>query len=124
MRDRPIAHELLEAAQAVLSDTLLPALPQELTYQARMVLNAIGIAARQAAAGQAPLEAARHRLAALYGDDGSELSVLERRLASDIRAGRFDPGSADRAAVFAHLWATTRAKAAESSPKALRERTE
>lgn len=124
MRDRPIAHELLEAAQEVLSDKLLPALPQELTYSALMVLNAMGIAARQAAAGDAPLEAARSRLSALYGDEASALPALERRLAAEIRAGRFDPGAADRAAVFKHLWETTRAKAAESSPKALRGRQE
>jgi len=121
MRDRPTGPDLLDTARQVFKDRLLPALPRELTYEALMVLNAMGIAQRQAATGGAPEEAARARLVALYGDD-APLAALERRLAADIRTGRFDPGAAQADAVFDHLWATTRAKAAESAPKALKGR--
>jgi len=124
MRDRPTAPDLLETAQAVLRARLLPALPRDLKYDALMVLNAIGIAARQTAAGEAPVQEARARLAALYDAPDTSLEVLEARLAADIRAGRFDPGTGQRGAVFAHLWQTTRAKATESIPKALKDRPE
>ena len=119
MRDEPTAPDLLAAAEEAFRETLLPALPKSLRYEALMVLNAMGVAARQAAAGDAPLRSARRRLAAIYGDDAAGLDALEARLADDIRRGRFDPGQDGRAAVLDHLRQTTRDKAAESSPKAL-----
>ena len=118
MRDRPNGLELLQTAEAVVRESLLPALPKERRYEALMVLNALGIARRQALAGEAPVAAARARLAAIYGDEAAELATLERRLARDIRAGCYDPGAAGRAAVFDHLTLGARDKAAESSPKA------
>ncbi len=119
MRDHPTAPDLLSTAAQAFRDSLLPALPSGLKYQALMVLNAMDIAARQATAGDAPLTEARDRLRTLYGSATDDLDTLERRLADDIRAGRFDPGASERAAVLAHLDASTRAKAAESCPKAL-----
>lgn len=119
MRDRPTAPDLLTTAAQAFRDSLLPALPSGLKYQALMVLNAMDIAARQATAGDAPVIEARDRLRALYGGSSDDFDTLERRLAADIRAGRFDSGAPERAIVLAHLEATTRAKAAESCPKAL-----
>lgn len=121
MRDRPTAPDLLDTARAVFKDRLLPALPRELTYDALMVLNAMGIAQRQCAAGSTPEDEAQQRLAALYRME-APLAVLESRLAADIRAGRFDPGTSEAEAVYDHLWKTTIAKAAESAPKALKGR--
>lgn len=119
MRDRPTAPDLLDTAAQEFRETILPALPRHLKYQALMVLNAMGIASRQAAAGAAPLEEARDRLRTLYAAPDGDLPFLEQRLAQDIRAGRFDPGKPDHAAAFDHLVKTTRAKAAESCPKVL-----
>ena len=123
MRDRPTAPDLLDTARSVLKERLLPALPKDLTYDALMILNAMGIAQRQCAAGQAPEEAARERLRTLYNDASeTPLADLEHRLAADIRTGRFDPGADGASAVYAHLRASTCAKAAESAPKALKGR--
>lgn len=122
MRDRPTAPDLLETARQVFKERLLPALPREATYDALMVLNAMAIAQRQCTAGSTPEDAARNRLATLYGS-AAPLPDLERRLAADIRAGRFDPGTGEAAPeVYRHLWATTWAKALESCPKALKGR--
>ena len=122
MRDEPTGDDLLNAALDVFRDKLLPALPRELRYDGLMVANAMAVVARQVAAGDAPLMEARQRLTRLYGE--GDLDGLERRLAADIRAGRYDPGAEGRDAVFQHLWKTTRAKAAESAPKALKGRPE
>ena len=120
MRDEPTGEHLLNAALDLFREKLLPALPRELRYDGLMVANAMAVVARQAAAGDAPLIEARDRLARLYGE--GDLDSLEHRLAADIRAGRCDPGSPEREAVFDHLWKVTRAKAAESAPKALKGR--
>lgn len=124
MRDEPTARDLLETARTVFREELLPALPREARYTALMVLNAMGIAARQAAAGDRPLDEARMRLEALCQVAGADLGDLERRFVADIRAGRYDPGTPLRDQAFLHLLKTTRAKAAESAPKALETRGE
>ncbi len=120
MRDEPTGEDLLNAALDVFRDKLLPALPRELRYDGLMVANAMAVVGRQAAAGDTPLREARERLSRLYGE--GELDDLEHRLTADIRAGRYDPGADGREAVFDHLWKATRAKAAESTPKALKGR--
>jgi hypothetical protein len=120
MRDEPTAADLLETALAVYRDRLLPALPAHLRYDALMVANAVAISARQARAGEAPVEEARRRLAALYPNHMGSLAEMERRLALDIRRGAFDEPGPSRDAVFEHLRLMAEAKAAESNPKALR----
>jgi hypothetical protein len=128
MNDRPDATELLEIARRTLLDEILPRLPEELRYSARMVANAMAIAMREHAAGDAPAQAELARLrnllaeqpqpltgAALY----AALAGYNRRLATEIRAGRFD--SRDRAALLAHLEKTTTDKLAVANPKALKD---
>lgn len=122
MRDEPTAADLLETALGVLKDRLLPHLPADCRYEGLMVANAMAVAARQIRAGHQPEDEAHARLSALYTDKRETLAELEHALAADIRAGRFDPGAPERAAVFAHLWETTAAKARESNPKALKGR--
>lgn len=119
MRREPTAANLLETARAVLRDAILPRLPSDGRYDALMVANAMAIVARQIAAGDRPLNEARARLAALYGSPDGTLADMERRLARDVRVGVFDAATERRAAVFAHLWATACAAAAESNPRAL-----
>jgi hypothetical protein len=126
--DRPDALMLLDAARRHLLEELLPLLPDERRLDVLMIANAMGIAGREAQAGDATLREALSRLAAIYGEIVSDalseeearalLSRLNRRLAEDIRAGAFDAGP-KRAALLAHLEATTRARVAITNPKVL-----
>jgi hypothetical protein len=113
MLERPDAADLLETARALLLERLLPALPPELHYEARMIANAMGIAAR---AGTANPRAAQAALAALLPDAPDALAAL----AAAIRAGRYAPGSEGHAAARAALEALTRLRCAVSAPRALR----
>ncbi len=124
MNDRPDATELLEIARRTLLDDLLPRLPDDLRYRALMIANAMAIAAREHAAGDAAAIAELARLQALYGEPlqapaGSALhtalSGYNRRLAADIRAGRCD----NRVGLREHLAQTTADKVAVANPKAL-----
>lgn len=92
----PDAADLLQTARAALLEKLLPALPAELHYKARMIANALAIAARESAAPVSPQ------------------APDERRLAAAIRAGEHDLGSARTS-----LLALTRAKLAVSNPRLL-----
>jgi hypothetical protein len=106
--DRPTGAELLELARAVFQRDILPALPDDRRLTALMVLNVMGIAAREITAGEAPRNAIAARLADLYG--AGEPDTLFRRLAAGIRAGEFDEGSRHEA-VRALLWELAKAKA-------------
>lgn len=112
MRDRPSATELLAAARDTVADTIVPALPEEHRYAARLVAAAIATALRELDAGDAAEEAQRRALTALYGDDPSAW----RRLAADIRAGAFDAPGARRDAVLALLREDIDARLAVSNP--------
>ena len=126
MNDRPDAAELLRAAREAVSGEILPSLPESLRYTGLMVANAIAIAERELAFGDAAARAECDRLRALLADRAAPvagesltdaLARYNRRLAADIRAGRFD-GEA-RAALVDHLRRTTGEKLAVSHPKAL-----
>jgi hypothetical protein len=126
--DRPDALTLLDAARRHLLEELLPLLPDERRLDVLMIANAMGIAGREAQAGDAALREALMRLATIYGETVPDalseeearalLSRINRRLAADIRAGAFDSGP-QRAALLAHLEATTRARVAITNPKVL-----
>ncbi|MDA8051491.1 MAG: DUF6285 domain-containing protein [Rhodospirillales bacterium] len=98
MRDGPCGAVLLAIARAKLLDEILPSLPREQIYTARMIANAMAIAARELGSDLAAAEQEmRQRVAALYRDTGLadappdvDTEGMERRLAADIRAGRFD----------------------------------
>jgi hypothetical protein len=114
MLERPDADNLLATARDVVLNQLLPALPEEHRFAARMVANAMAIARRAAGADQAPAQAA---LAAALG--AGEAAALLPRLAGEIRAGQHDPGSPGHAAVAAALLALTKLRCAVSNPRAL-----
>jgi hypothetical protein len=120
MRDRPTAEELLAIARDTVAETLVPALPEEHRYAARLVAAAIATALRETAAGTAALEAERRALAALYGDAHGPLDValeaLNRRFAADIRAGAYDAPGPRRTAALALMRAAVDARLAESNP--------
>jgi Domain of unknown function (DUF6285) len=128
LRERPDGLRLLELARATLLDELLPALPPEHTYAARLAANAMAIAARELETGNAPREAEREALGRLLGDDketlpglaGTEtleeaLQRLTWRLAAEIRGGKRDaePG------VFAILKEGALARLRIANPRAL-----
>ena len=99
MQERPDATDLLATARDVLLRELLPALPPERHYAARMVANAMAIAARAGAAS--PAEA--------------DLAGLARQ----IRAAPPPPGSAAYAELRDALRRVTRLRCAVSAPRAM-----
>ena len=124
MNDRPDAIELLEIARRTLLEDVLPRLPDELRYRGLMIANAMAIAAREHAVGDAAASAELVRLHELYGEPQptltggtlyTALSDCNRRLVADIRAGRCDGWAGLRD----HLERTTADKLAVSDPKVL-----
>lgn len=111
LREPPESPDLLATAREVLLNDILPAVPPEKAFAARMIANAMAIAGREAAQDGAWQEDATTRMAALAGD--------ARAFAAAIRAGRFDPGTPDHAQVAALLNDMTRARCAVSAPRAL-----
>jgi hypothetical protein len=127
MNDQPDAAELLTIAREALLDKLLPDLPEGLRYDALMIANAMAIATRELHAGDDAALSEFARLNALYAEPGKNVSENDlhaalveynRRLAMDIRGGRFD--SNERAALLDHLEKTTADKLAVANPKALK----
>ncbi|MBR0661507.1 DUF6285 domain-containing protein [Neoroseomonas oryzicola] len=110
LSEEPEAADLLATAREVLLNELLPALPPDKAFAARMVANAMAIAARDAAQDAWEPETLA-RMAALAGDP--------RAFAAAIRAGRFDPGTPDHGAAAALLDDLTRARCVVSAPRAL-----
>jgi hypothetical protein len=106
------ATELLQATQEFLRDELLPGLTGRGGYLARVALNALAIAAREAEQGARAVAAEHARLRVLLGREG-ELEALRRELCARIRRGEYE---ADDSALMAHLWATTRARLAIDNP--------
>ncbi len=100
MLEKPDAADLLATAREVVLNDLLPALPPEKAFAARVVANAMAIAAR---AGQAARIAERDLAA----------------LAQEIRQGLHDPGSASHDEVARFLREYARLRASVSAPKVL-----
>lgn len=108
LHEEPAAADLLATARDMLLKDLLPALPPDKAFAARMVANAMAIAAR-AAAQDGGWEAAA--LARMPGDPAF--------FAASIREGRFDPGTPHHGEAAALLDEITRARCAVSAPRAL-----
>jgi len=83
-----------------------------------MIANAMAIAIRQMAAGDAPLSGEAAGLHEILGSEG-DLTELNRELARRLRAGDFGPGTPDRGRVYDILWQATEQKVRESNPKYL-----
>ncbi len=126
MRDGPDGTELLRHARALLLGELLPRLPEDLRYQARLIAKALAIAAAEQTAGQGPLEAEADALAQLFGEARTpaarEAEAVEEtllrlnwRLAGEIRGAKRD-GDAQ---VYAILRAVMRARLREVNPELL-----
>lgn len=126
MNNRPNARQLLAIARATFTAKILPALPEKLRYSGLMIANALAIARRELEAGDALLRAEHERLRSLFSEGSRELTDAalpaaladyNRRLADEIRAGRFD--KEERAVLLEHLRKTTEEKLGVSNPKAL-----
>ena len=106
MGDQPDCRALLETALAAVRAEVLPGLEGGRRDTCVLVIAALAGALREfeASAAQSGRRAVlRERLAALYGADGSEGKDLERCLARDIRAGRFDGDHAVRSLLLDQL---------------------
>ncbi len=119
---------LLEAARGALMDDLAPHVPGAQRYALLMADNAMGIAARELEAGEAPARRALAALAAIEGapaagdeDVRAALHDAEARLASAIRAGRYDAGP-ERDALAAWLRARSLGATQVSNPRFLARR--
>ncbi len=84
------AAAMAELARKTLLEAVLPHIPQEQRYQALMVANAIGIAARALEGGNAAQAAEAADYRRLLGADGEDVAALRRRLAEAIRSGALD----------------------------------
>lgn len=112
MIDAPHGADMLDAVARLLRDTLIPQLPADTVFQARVAANAVDLVAREMRLGGTAQTDATTRLKALLTLDAS-LPELEAELASRIREGRV---GADTPGLMAHLWATTLAKMAIDQP--------
>jgi len=128
MRDKPDAVTLLRLARAALLEDLLPMVPQEGRYAARLIANAMAVAAREMAAGVDPAHAELRALATLFGEEVTApdlaqapetveetLARLNWRLAAEIRSGGRDADPQ----VYAALWDETLARARVAEPRAV-----
>ena len=115
MLERPDGADLLDTAREVLLRELLPHLPPERHFAARMVANAMAIARREGAADPGPALAALRGALGVEAPEGAMLA----RLAAGIRAGEYDPGRPGHAAAAAALVEMVRLRCAVSAPKAL-----
>ena len=109
MLEQPDATDLLNTARDALLQKLLPALPAHLHYEARMIANAMAIAARSAKAEPAALTT---RLRS-FADD-------EAHFAARIRAGAYPPGSPAYVGAAKLLQEMVRLRCAVSAPRALK----
>lgn len=126
MQDRPTSAEILEVARETLLANLLPELHGARRLDGLMIANALAIVGRALARGEAPADAARTRLEALFGEaplaagnPEENRRRLERRLAVGVRAGAFDAPGPGRDAVRRHIRESTLDKLRESNPKHL-----
>jgi hypothetical protein len=100
--EKPHAADLLATAREVVLNELLPALPPDKAFAARMVAAAMALALREGAADLSALP-----------------SVNLVLLARQIRDGMHDPGSPRHDEVLAFLRDYARLRASVSAPKAL-----
>ncbi|MCC7288044.1 MAG: hypothetical protein IT503_17860 [Burkholderiaceae bacterium] len=138
MRDHPQTLHLLTSARRALLEQVVPALEGEAQGTALMLARVFSVASARLQADERVFAAIDARgdapeLAALagllgrqppaarteHGGTPAAIDALSRLLCSQIRQGRFDAPAAGHEALLEFLLQTTRAKLAESNPKAL-----
>ncbi|HEY4164625.1 MAG TPA: DUF6285 domain-containing protein, partial [Dongiaceae bacterium] len=94
MLPRPGAADLLEQALQTLQDHVLKQLEGEAKFAGAMVARAIAIAQAELRDGRAADAAELKRIQGLYDEPiGDDLLAARKRLAADIRARKFAPGT-------------------------------
>ena len=120
MREPPQAPNLLATAREVVLNDLLPHLPEAQKFAARMVANAMAIAAREAAQDPSwPAGMAREIAQAMDYPAAAPPPDVLRRFARDIRAGACDPGTPRHDDAARLLRQMARLRCAVSAPRAL-----
>jgi hypothetical protein len=136
MHDLPALPALLALARDVLLNELTPLLPEETKADARLVAEAIALAARQAEAGDEPTRAILRELETLYESvcppppqpspacgggrgGGNAREGLLRRFVNDLRNGAFEISRPCDRAARAILWRLTIAKLRQLNPNFL-----
>ena len=114
-REAPEGPGLLATARDALLQEILPKLSGTDAFTARMIANAMAIAAREALQDDAWVATTRTSMQRLTGT----ADAPDRALAAAIRAGRFDPGSAHHAEVAAMLREAAQMRCAISAPRVL-----
>ena len=118
MRQRPDTAQLERLADAILRAAPLPDDPKARSYEQRMALKAQSIVAYDRERGAADMEEELSLFAALYGQDtGPSIEALNRRLADEIRAGKWDKAPPALASL---LMKQVRARLVRSNPKYLK----
>jgi len=114
-REAPEGPSLLATARDALLQEILPKLSGTDAFTARMIANAMAIAAREAAQDETWVTATRAAMQRLTGATEAPDSAF----ADAIRAGAYDPGCAHHAEVAAMLRAAARMRCAISAPRVL-----
>ena len=114
-REAPEGASLLATARDALLREILPKLSGADAFTARMIANAMAIAAREAVQDDAWVATTRASMQRLTGTSDAP----DRALAAAIRAGAYDPGSAHHAEVAALLRNAARMRCAISAPRVL-----
>lgn len=120
MRIQPDGINLLDTVANMLRTEVVPLVPAEQQYALRMALNAIGIAQRQLANGDAAEQqeqALLSKLLAVKGDHGQ----LTQLLAKKIRAGAAQGDTKESKAWRALLWQLILQRVKESAPRYLQQ---
>ena len=114
-REAPEGPNLLATARDALLTEILPKLSGTDAFTARMIANAMAIAAREAAQNDAWVAEMRPTMQSLTGD----AAAPDRAFAAGIRAGAFDPGTTNHAEAAALLRQAARLRSAISAPRVL-----
>jgi hypothetical protein len=110
MQQLPQGDALLECARDLFRDRLLPTISPDQRRSALMILNAMGIAARQFRSSEQLEPEELARLREFLTDDCGTLASANRLFAQMIREGAGDPGQPQREKILAHLRETGRAR--------------
>ena len=129
MRDSPNVDALLAASRDSLVLKILPVVADEYRLELLMIANALAIARRTLAAGDAAMQTELAALQSIYSLPAAphlcgvtlerEVAALNARLAHDIRNGAFDHDGPPRRAVRALLDECVKQKLRETRPKLL-----
>jgi hypothetical protein len=112
MLDSPTPVEMLEVVAAMIRDQLVPQLPPDAVFHARVAANAIDLVRRQLQTGDALEASSLVRLQQLLGRQG-DAAALERELCERIRSGSLSTHSPG---LIEHLMACTLAKMSIDQP--------